>query len=155
MNWTLVESNWAQFQGTVRARWLKLDEEQLRAIAGKRPSLLRAIQDVYGIERNEAERKTRLISDQYTEALNNARTRENEIRLAADGARSELDRLRGLALLHRVERLDDGARRLVVDVHVLTGDADHGRREELLDVARVGELHFLRDALLTRRRKGR
>jgi uncharacterized protein YjbJ (UPF0337 family) len=59
MNWTLVESNWAQFQGTVRARWLKLDEEQLRAIAGKRPSLLRAIQDVYGIERNEAEREIR------------------------------------------------------------------------------------------------
>lgn len=46
-------------------------------------------------ERNEAERKTRRISDQYMEALNNARTRENEIRLAADGARSELDRLRG------------------------------------------------------------
>ena len=45
-------------------------------------------------ERNEAERKTRRISDQYMEALNNARTRENEIRLAADGARSELDRLR-------------------------------------------------------------
>lgn len=45
-------------------------------------------------ERYEAERKARLIANQYTEALNNARTRENEIRLAADGARSELDRLR-------------------------------------------------------------
>ena len=45
-------------------------------------------------ERNEAERKTRLIANQYTEALNNARTRETEIRLSADGARTELDRLR-------------------------------------------------------------
>ena len=45
-------------------------------------------------ERNEAERKTRLIANQYTEALNNARTRESEIRLSADGARTELDRLR-------------------------------------------------------------
>ena len=45
-------------------------------------------------ERNEAERKTRLIADQYTEALNNARKRETDLRLSVDGARSELDRLR-------------------------------------------------------------
>lgn len=59
MNWTLAENNWAQFQGTVKARWLKLDAEQLRAIAGKRPSLLGAIQEVYGISRAEAEREIR------------------------------------------------------------------------------------------------
>jgi len=59
MNWTLAENSWAQFQGTVKARWLKFDEEQLRAIAGQRASLLRAIQDVYGINRNEAEREIR------------------------------------------------------------------------------------------------
>jgi len=57
-------------------------------------SQISAIEAERQAERNEAERKTRLITDQYTEALNNARTRENEIRLAADGARSELDRLR-------------------------------------------------------------
>ena len=57
-------------------------------------SQISAIEAERQAERNEAERKTRLISDQYTEALNNARARENEIRLAADGARSELDRLR-------------------------------------------------------------
>lgn len=57
-------------------------------------SQISAIEAERQAERNEAERKTRLISDQYMEALNNARTRENEIRLAADGARSELDRLR-------------------------------------------------------------
>ena len=48
----------------------------------------------YQLEVEQYERKTRQIADQYMEALNNARTRENEIRLAADGARSELDRLR-------------------------------------------------------------
>ena len=57
-------------------------------------SQISAIEAERQADRNEAERKTRLITDQYTEALNNARTRENEIRLAADGARSELDRLR-------------------------------------------------------------
>lgn len=59
MNWTLAENNWAHFQGTVKARWLKLDEAHLRAIAGKRASLLRAIQEVYGINRSEAEREIR------------------------------------------------------------------------------------------------
>lgn len=59
MNWTLVESNWAQFQGTVKARWLNLDGDRLRAIAGNRASLLSAIQEVYGISRSEAEREIR------------------------------------------------------------------------------------------------
>ena len=52
------------------------------------------IEKAYQLEVEQSERKTRQIADQYMEALNNARTRENEIRLAADGARSELDRLR-------------------------------------------------------------
>lgn len=52
------------------------------------------IEKAYQLEVEQSERKTRQIADQYMEALNNARTRENEIRIAADGARSELDRLR-------------------------------------------------------------
>lgn len=59
MNWTLVESNWTQFRGTVKARWLKLGDEQLGTIAGKRALLLGAIQDVYGINRTEAEKEIR------------------------------------------------------------------------------------------------
>ena len=59
MNWTLAESNWAQFRGTVKARWLKLGEEQLLSIAGKRVALLGAIQEAYGIERSAAEREIR------------------------------------------------------------------------------------------------
>lgn len=59
MNWTLVESSWAQFRGTVKARWFKLDDERLRVIAGQRPALLNAIQEVYGINRSEAEREIR------------------------------------------------------------------------------------------------
>ena len=53
-----------------------------------------AIEQERQSERNEAERKTRLIANQYTEALNNARTRETDLRLSVDGARTELDRLR-------------------------------------------------------------
>ena len=59
MNWTLAENNWTQFQGTVKASWLKLDTEQLQAIAGKRASLLSVIQEVYGINRGDAEKEIR------------------------------------------------------------------------------------------------
>ncbi|HEY5761421.1 MAG TPA: hypothetical protein VIU34_36620 [Steroidobacter sp.] len=59
MNWTLVENNWTQFRGTVKARWFKLGDEQLGTIAGKRALLLSAIQDVYGINRSEAEKEIR------------------------------------------------------------------------------------------------
>lgn len=59
MNWTLAENNWAQFRGTVKARWFKLGDEQLGAVAGKRGALLSVIQEVYGITRNEAEREIR------------------------------------------------------------------------------------------------
>lgn len=59
MNWTLAENNWPQFKGTVRARWLKLTNEHLDAIAGKRSELLGRIQETYGINRAEAEREIR------------------------------------------------------------------------------------------------
>ena len=63
MNWTLAESNWAQFRGTVKARWLKLDDERLRAIAGNRAALSGAIQDVYGLNRMEAEKEIRAFEE--------------------------------------------------------------------------------------------
>jgi uncharacterized protein YjbJ (UPF0337 family) len=59
MNWTLAENNWSQFRGTVKARWLKLGDDQLHAIAGKRAALLSTIQEVYGINRMDAEREIR------------------------------------------------------------------------------------------------
>lgn len=59
MNWTLAQNNWHQFKGRVRARWMKMDEEQLAVIAGNRAALLNSIQSVYGLSRAEAERDIR------------------------------------------------------------------------------------------------
>lgn len=59
MNWTLAENNWLQFRGTVKARWFKLSEANLEAIAGKRSALLGSVQETYGITRAEAEREIR------------------------------------------------------------------------------------------------
>ena len=59
MNWTLVQNNWHQFKGRVRARWIKMNDEQLALIAGDRAALLSSIQSVYGLTRAEAEREIR------------------------------------------------------------------------------------------------
>jgi uncharacterized protein YjbJ (UPF0337 family) len=59
MNWTIAETNWHQFKGRIRARWIKFDEDQLAAISGKRPELLKSIQSIYGVTRAEAEREIR------------------------------------------------------------------------------------------------
>jgi len=59
MNWTIAENNWHQFKGRIRARWIKFDDDQLAIIAGKRPELLKSIQDIYGLSRAEAEREIR------------------------------------------------------------------------------------------------
>ncbi len=59
MNWTLAQTNWHQFKGRIRARWIKFDEAALEGISGQRPELLKSIQNVYGITRAEAEREIR------------------------------------------------------------------------------------------------
>lgn len=63
MNWTLAENNWSQFRGTVKARWLKLDDERLSAIAGNRAALSSAIQAVYSINRMDAEKEIRAFEE--------------------------------------------------------------------------------------------
>jgi uncharacterized protein YjbJ (UPF0337 family) len=57
MNWQIVEGNWKQFRGTVRARWGKLTDDHLDEIAGKRDQLLGKIQEMYGIKRADANRE--------------------------------------------------------------------------------------------------
>jgi uncharacterized protein YjbJ (UPF0337 family) len=59
MNWNLAQASWQQFKGTVKARWLKLTDEQLEAISGNRAQLLEKLQASYGISRSDAERELR------------------------------------------------------------------------------------------------
>lgn len=57
MNWDIVEGNWKQFKGKVKARWGKLTDDHLDAIAGKRDVLAGKIQEAHGVTRDEAERQ--------------------------------------------------------------------------------------------------
>jgi len=60
MNWDLVERNWKQFRGTVKARWAMFDDTHLDAIGGKRAALLGQIQAIYGVKRSDAEKEIKI-----------------------------------------------------------------------------------------------
>ena len=57
MNWNIVEGNWKQFKGEVKAQWGKLTDDHLDVIAGKRSQLGGKIQEAYGITQDEAEQQ--------------------------------------------------------------------------------------------------
>ena len=55
MNWDIVEGNWKQFKGKVKAQWGKLTDDHLDVIGGKRDQLSGKIQETYGITKDQAE----------------------------------------------------------------------------------------------------
>lgn len=57
MNWDIVEGNWKQFKGNVKAQWGKLTDDQLDVIAGRRVELAGKIQEAYGITTDQAEQQ--------------------------------------------------------------------------------------------------
>jgi len=59
MAWDQIEGNWKQFKGKVKETWGDLTDDEIDRIAGKRDVLLGKIQERYGMEKDEAERKLR------------------------------------------------------------------------------------------------
>jgi uncharacterized protein YjbJ (UPF0337 family) len=59
MNWDTVNGQWKQFRGKVKENWGKLTDDDLDRIEGKRDQLLGAVEQRYGIARDEAEKQVR------------------------------------------------------------------------------------------------
>lgn len=57
ISWNRIEGNWTQFVATAKAKWDKLSDEQLQAIAGRRESLAGSIEEAYGITREASQRQ--------------------------------------------------------------------------------------------------
>jgi uncharacterized protein YjbJ (UPF0337 family) len=53
MNWDQIQVNWMQFKADIRGNWVKLTDEDLTRIGGRREELARRLQARYG----EAERE--------------------------------------------------------------------------------------------------
>ncbi|HEX5755869.1 MAG TPA: CsbD family protein [Arenimonas sp.] len=57
MNWDIVQGNWKQFKGKVKAQWGNLTDDELDTIAGKRSELAGRIQKSYGLSKDEVEKQ--------------------------------------------------------------------------------------------------
>jgi len=69
MNWNIVEGNWKQFKGEVKAQWGRLTDDHLDVIAGKRTQLAGKIQEAYGITKDEAEQQIKRFELRNKDAL--------------------------------------------------------------------------------------
>lgn len=59
MNWDRIEGNWKQFKGKAKQQWGKLTDDQVDVISGKRDQLVGALQEAYGVAKDEAERQVK------------------------------------------------------------------------------------------------
>jgi uncharacterized protein YjbJ (UPF0337 family) len=57
MNWDQIQSNWMLFKGSVRGNWVKLTDEDLTRIGGRREELVKRLQARCGFGKNEADRE--------------------------------------------------------------------------------------------------
>ncbi len=57
MNWDQIQVNWAQFKDRLRHNWVKLTDEDITRINGRRAELAARLQERYGFARAEAERE--------------------------------------------------------------------------------------------------
>jgi uncharacterized protein YjbJ (UPF0337 family) len=57
MNWDQIQGNWMQFKAGVQGNWVKITDEDLTRIGGRRDELVKRLQARYGFSKNEAERE--------------------------------------------------------------------------------------------------
>jgi len=57
MNWDQIQVDWMQFKGEVRKNWVKLTDEDLTRICGRRQELVGRLRARYGFAEAEAERE--------------------------------------------------------------------------------------------------
>jgi uncharacterized protein YjbJ (UPF0337 family) len=60
MNNDIMQGKWERVKGAVQKNWGKLTNDELDVIDGDRKKLMGAIQESYGIEKEEAERQIKL-----------------------------------------------------------------------------------------------
>jgi uncharacterized protein YjbJ (UPF0337 family) len=57
MNWDQIQGNWLIFKGKLRQNWVKLTDEDITRINGRREELAARLQERYGFARAEADRE--------------------------------------------------------------------------------------------------
>jgi uncharacterized protein YjbJ (UPF0337 family) len=63
MNEDIIQGKWNQLKGSVQQKWGKLTNDQIDQINGNRAKLLGAIQESYGLARDEVEKQIKAWED--------------------------------------------------------------------------------------------
>jgi uncharacterized protein YjbJ (UPF0337 family) len=65
MNLHRIEGKWQQFKGMVRKHWGKLMGDPLDISSGKRDQLAGRMRELYGLSKDDAERRVRDLENRY------------------------------------------------------------------------------------------
>jgi len=57
VNWDRIQGNWKQMTGSLRQRWGKLTDDEFEQLAGHKDKLVGKLQERYGLQKDEAERR--------------------------------------------------------------------------------------------------
>lgn len=57
MNWDQIEGQWHQVVGSLKSKWGKLTDDDVKNVAGKKDALIGKLQERYGILKDEAEKQ--------------------------------------------------------------------------------------------------
>ncbi|MFZ5896162.1 MAG: CsbD family protein [Myxococcota bacterium] len=57
MNWDIIEGKWDQFKGQLKSSFGKLTDDDVKNLSGKRDRVIGKLQERYGVQRDEAERR--------------------------------------------------------------------------------------------------
>ena len=63
MHWNRIEVNWVEFKGKAKQNWGKLTDDHIEHVNGEREQLIGKIQEIYGIDKDEAERKINVFTN--------------------------------------------------------------------------------------------
>jgi len=55
MNWDQMEGKWKQMTGSVKQKWAKLTDDDLKYIGGSKDRFVGRLQERYGIKKEEAQ----------------------------------------------------------------------------------------------------
>ena len=68
MRWNRIEGNWSELKGKAKQNWGKFSDDQIEDVNGKREHLAGKIQEIYGINKDEAERQINEFSNSIQES---------------------------------------------------------------------------------------
>ncbi|WP_024930837.1 hypothetical protein [Methylophilus sp. OH31] len=57
MDWDLIQANWTPLESMIHSQWSRLTQDNIYMIAGKRDLLGAKLQQIYGINKDEANKQ--------------------------------------------------------------------------------------------------